>query len=59
MTGSTDGSVKIWRLEISPNKATQQQELKNFSMSDNSRLVVTIDEKNGCEKTNSITYFDE
>ena len=59
MTGSTDGSVKIWRLEISPNKATQQQELKNFSMNDNSRLVVTIDEKNGCEKTNSITYFDE
>ena len=28
-------------------------------MGDDSRLVVTIDEKNGCIKTNSISYFDE
>ena len=28
-------------------------------MNDDSRLVVTIDERNGCIKTNSISYFDE
>lgn len=28
-------------------------------MGDDSRLIVTIDEKNGCIKTNSISYFDE
>lgn len=28
-------------------------------MADDSRLVVTIDEKNGCIKTNSISFFDE
>ena len=33
--------------------------LKTFSMQDDSRLVVTIDERNGCIKTNSISYFDE
>ena len=27
-------------------------------MGDDSRLIVTIDEKNGCVKTNSIAYFD-
>ena len=59
MTGSTDGSVKIWRLEIPAGKAAQQQELKAFSMGDSSRLMVTIDEKNGCERTTSLTYFDE
>ena len=59
MTGSTDGSVKIWRLEISQSKSAQQQELKNFSLSDSSRLLVTIDEKNGCERVNSISYFDD
>ena len=37
----------------------QQQALKTFSMSDDSRLIVTIDEKNGCIKTNSISYFDD
>ena len=59
LTGSTDGSVKIWRLDIPTSKALQQQTLKTFSMGDDSRLVVTIDEKNGCTKTNSISYFDE
>lgn len=59
MTGSTDGSVKIWRLEIPQGKSSQQQALKVFSMGDESRLIVTIDEKNGCIKTNSISYFDE
>ena len=28
-------------------------------MGDDSRLIVTIDEKNGCIKTNSISYFDD
>ena len=59
MTGSTDGSVKIWRLDIPSSKSQQQQALKTFSMGDDSRLVVTIDEKNGCTKTNSIAFFDE
>jgi hypothetical protein len=59
MTGSTDGSVKIWRLDIPQAKSMQQSVLKSFSMGDDSRLIVTIDEKNGCIKTNSISYFDE
>lgn len=59
MTGSTDGSVKIWRLEIPANKTAQQHELKTFSLGDSSRLLVTIDEKNGCEKVNSISYYDD
>lgn len=59
MTGSTDGSVKIWRLDIPQAKSAQQTVLKTFSMGDDSRLVVTIDEKNGCTKTNSISYFDD
>ena len=37
----------------------QQSTLKAFSLADDSRLIVTIDEKNGCIKTNSISYFDE
>ena len=58
MTGSTDGSVKIWRLDIPAGKQ-QQAALKAFSMSDSSRLLVSIDEKNGCERTCSISFFDE
>jgi len=59
MTGSTDGLVKIWRLDIPVGKQSQQQVLKAFNLADDSRLLVTIDEKNGCVKTNSISYFDE
>ena len=59
MLGSTDGSVKIYRIDVpSSKKGEQAAALKAFNLADNSRLVISIDEKNGCFKTESLSYID-
>jgi hypothetical protein len=44
MTGSTDGIVKIWKMNVG---AWRQGE-RDFSMDDKSRLWLEIDENRGC-----------
>ena len=59
MLGSTDGLVKVYKIELpSSKKGEQAIALKSFNLADNSRLVISIDEKNGCYKTESLSYID-
>ena len=59
MLGSTDGQVKIYRVELpSAKKGEQAAALKSFNLADNSRLVISIDERNGCFRTESLSYID-
>jgi WD40 repeat protein len=48
MTGSTDGTVKVWNLDLPSNKGKEKSALKTFNMNDQSRMLLQIDEKNGC-----------
>lgn len=46
MTGSGDGVVKLWRMNVGKWKHQQRQQA--FDMNDKSRLILQIDEANGC-----------
>ena len=59
LTGSIDGSVKLWRLDLPSSRSGEKQALKNFSLSDMSRLIVEIGERSGCHRTESIEYINE
>ena len=51
--------MRIYRIDLpSSKKGEQATALKQFNLADNSRLVVAIDEKNGCFKTESLSYID-
>ena len=41
------------------NKNLERQAIKCFNMNDLSRLLLSIDEKNGCHRTESIEYITE
>lgn len=47
MTGSTDGIVKIWKMQV----GTWRQGERDFSMEGKSRLWIEIDENRGCLET--------
>ena len=59
MSGSTDGTVKIWDLNLPEDPVEAQRKIDDFDMNDNSLLKVSIDEKEGCLKTEILKYFDE
>lgn len=46
MTGSADGVVKLWHMNVG--KWKNQQRQQSFDMNDKSRLFLQIDESNGC-----------
>jgi hypothetical protein len=46
MTGSGDGVVKLWRMNVGKWKHQQRQQV--FDLNDKSRLILQIDEINGC-----------
>jgi WD40 repeat protein len=47
MTGSTDGIVKIWKMNVGAWRTGE----RDFSMDDKSRLWLEIDENRGCLET--------
>lgn len=59
MSGSTDGTVKIWDLNLPKNVVESEEKIENFDMTDNSLLIVSIDEREGCQKAEPLKYFDE
>ena len=59
MLGSIDGQMRMYDISLpSSKKGEQAKTLKEFTLADNSRLIVSIDEKNGCFKTESLSYID-
>ena len=50
MTGRTDGVVKVWKMNVS----SWSKGDKNLNMEDKDRLMIEIDETNGCLVTKEI-----
>jgi hypothetical protein len=48
MTGSVDGTINLWNLNVDEWRSEKE---KSFDLGDKSRLLLSIDEVRGCRKT--------
>ena len=59
LIGSTDGTVRILDLTLPSNRKSEDIALKKFTLAENSRLHVNISEVKGCQKFNSLKFYNE
>jgi hypothetical protein len=55
MTGSVDGVVNLWNMSVPGWKSYRDS---TFSLEDNSRLILSIDEDKGCFLNNQVKSTD-
>ena len=55
MTGSVDGTINLWNLNVDEWRSEKE---KSFDLGDKSRLLLSIDEVRGCRKTKKIKFND-
>jgi hypothetical protein len=51
LTGSGDGVINIWNMSVGSWRSNRE---KDFNLEDKSRLILTIDDIKGCQKTKKI-----
>lgn len=59
LVGSTDGTVRILDLSLPSAKKLEEIALKKFTLAENSRLYLTISETKGCQRYNSLKFYNE
>ena len=59
LIGSTDGFARILDLSLPTNRKAEDIALKKFTLNDNVRLQLLISETKGCQKYNSLKFYNE
>lgn len=59
LIGSTDGYARILDLSLPSNRKAEDIALKKFTLNDNIRLQLLISEAKGCQKFNSLKFYNE